>query len=287
MASYKLKKEILASVSKDFDTIDKKVLDEVFTFIDSLDIIGGEFQLADLPIDKINELQIKLTEVINRSGYLNKIETFVRDLNKITLNSISNLEGNGYGFQRKPLNDIEKKWQSFTVQSLSDSGLHEGFTRPVLNVIDSAISMGKSVTELRGELKDYIVGGKDQTGRLKSYVTTTAREAVSTMQGAQINGVANELGYDYLQYTGGLLDDSRGQCYHWVHEMNGKIPKDKIEFEIKEAYKNQRAKKIIFDGEDKHRYSGMKPNTTIKNFIIVRGGWGCIHSIFPRKNRKK
>lgn len=286
MKSDKLKKEILESLSKDFGTIDKAVLDMLFQFIDQLDSAGGQFNNKILSVEKIAELQRLITDTLVKDGYLAKVDTFIRDLNKITFNSLSTLEGNGYGVQKMPLNEIEKKWQSFTVDSLTKSGLNEKFINPVTQIIDSSISFGRSISEVKKELEDYILDGKDTTGKLKSYTTTTARDVISTMQGAQINGVAIEQGYDYLQYTGGLLDDSRGQCYHWVREMNGKIPKEKLVEEIRLAYKNQREKKVIFANGEEYKYGGMMPDTTIDNFIIKRGGWGCLHSAFPRKNRK-
>lgn len=282
-----LKREILRDVKNGFGQIDKSILDEVFKFIDTLDTSGGRFNINTLSVEKLDELRRAILRELTASPYKTKVNDFVRSLGKITINTVGALDANGYDFQRAPLNNIERKWQAQSLQSLEGSGLNEGFVRPVLQIVDSSISYGKSVTELRKELNDYIIGGKDQTGKLQSYVTTTAREAVSTMQGVQINGIANEMGYDYIQYSGGLLDDSRGQCFRWVEELNGKIPKDKLAEEIRLAYRNQRNKVVIIDGENKHRYSGMKPDTTVLNFIIVRGGWGCLHTAFPRNERKK
>lgn len=283
----KLKKQILNSLKNDFGGIEKRVLDDVFAFIDKLDSTNGIFAIPELDIAKIEELQRIITKALIDSGYTTKINGFVRDLGKITQSTIGALDQNGFTFQRQPLNDIELKWQKMTTDNLKSAGLNEGFVKPVMSLVDNSITFGKSVTELRKDIENFIVGGKDTTGKLKSYVTTTAREVVSTMQGVQMNSVANELGFDYLQYTGGLLDDSRGQCFRWVHELNGKIPKAILGEEIRAAYKNQAAKKVIEFAGEKHLYSGMKPDTTIENFIILRGGWGCIHSAFPRKDKKK
>jgi len=99
-------------------------------------------------------------------------------------------------------------------------------------------------------------------------------------QGQQMNQIAKEIGYAGISYVGGLLKDSRGQCTHWIEDLNGFIPKEKLAAEIKLAYKNQAAKKVT---NGVHKWGGMMPNTTPDNFLIKRGGFNCTHTAIPKR----
>jgi hypothetical protein len=79
-----------------------------------------------------------------------------------------------------------------------------------------------------------------------------------------------------------LLKDSRGQCTHWVKDLKGFIAWDKLDEEIKLAYKNEKAKKVIYET---HRYGGMMPNTNKDNFLAKKGGFGCTHTAIPVRKK--
>jgi hypothetical protein len=95
-----------------------------------------------------------------------------------------------------------------------------------------------------------------------------------------MQSLANETGYNTVLYVGGTQTDSRGQCWRWVRELNGKIPRDKLSEEIRNAYKFEKAKREFPMG---HKWSGMMPNTTVENFMAKRGGFNCTHTAIPSK----
>jgi hypothetical protein len=85
-----------------------------------------------------------------------------------------------------------------------------------------------------------------------------------------------------VRYVGGLLKDSRGQCTHWVRDLKGFIAWDKLDEEIRLAYKNEKLKKVD-DGI--HRWGGMIKGTTKENFVVRRGGWNCTHTAIPVRKK--
>jgi len=277
----RLKEALIADLSDAIQPIEKNILDELFRIIDRYQTSEGVFTAGYLTADQLLELQSKINSVLNASGYSEKVGIFIQDFGKVTINTATLLEGGGYSFKKLPLSDIEKKWKNQTVETLLHSGLNEDFKRPVLKIIDDAITYGDSVESAKTKLVNYVLSGKDKSGKLSSYVTTTARDAISQMQGQQFQSVAREIGVSGILYTGGLLDDSRAQCVRWIDKLNGFIPVEKLEDEIALAYKNQRAKKV----EGKHKWSGMMPDTNKDNFCIKRGGWGCIHTAIPKRKK--
>lgn len=276
-----LKEKLIEQLLERAPAIEKTVLDDLFKLIDQLDTKGGTFTNGSLSSGDLLEMQDAIGNALKKSGYVQQADLFIQDLGKLTINSTIILEGQGFSFPKLALSDLEKKWKVLTSESLLSSGIKEEFEIPILRLLDESISYGNSVNASKQLLQDFVSGGGDKTGKLQSYLTVTARDSIGQLQGQQMQSVANAVGYAGITYTGGLLKDSRGQCYHWVHDLKGFIPKEKLEAEIKLAYKNS-DKKLTEDG---HRWSGMMPNTTVDNFMIKRGGYGCLHTAYPKRKK--
>lgn len=277
------KEKLVNDILKNIPGIEKKVIDEIFKLIDNIDSVNGNFSNGILT----NEQLLKFSEVINTAlktaGYYQNVNLFISDFGKITINTSTLLEQIGdYKINKLPLSDIEKKWKSTTYGTLVESGINERFKTPILKILDDAISYGDSIGTAKEKLQNYITSTKDVPSKLKSYVTQTARDSVNQLQGQQMQSVANEIETSGFRYVGGLLLDSRGQCTRWIRELKGFIPIDKIEDEIKLAYKNERLK---LESPKGHHWSGMMKNTTKENFLVKRGGWNCTHTAIPIRKK--
>lgn len=277
-----VKQDIVDSLLKNIPSIETKVYEEIMKFIDSFDSVGGNFSNGILSAGDLNEISLKIDDILVRSGYVQNVDLFMKDMSKVTINSALILDSEGFDFNKLPLSDMEKKWKNLTAETLLNSGINQDFKTPILNILDEAISYGNSITSTRERLQEFVVSGKDNTGKLSSYLTQTARDSINQMQGQQMQSVANALGYEGITYVGGLLKDSRGQCTHWIKDLKGFIPKEQLESEIKLAYKNQAAK-LVTDGI--HKWGGMMPNTTVDNFLVKRGGFNCTHSAVPKRKK--
>lgn len=277
-----LKEQIVNDLVSKMPDIEKSVFDEIMRFVDSFDSIGGNFSNGILTGSDLSEISLRIDDILKKSGYVQHVDLFMRDMNKVTINSSLVLDSEGFGMNRLPLSEMEQKWKFKTAETLLNSGINQDFKTPILNILDESISYGDSISSAREKLKEFVIGGKDKSGKLQSYLTQTARDSVNQMQGQQMQAVADAVGYEGISYVGGLLKDSRGQCTHWVKDLNGFIPIEKLEEEIKLAYKNQAAKKVT-DGV--HKWGGMMPNTTAANFLVKRGGFNCTHSGIPKRKK--
>jgi len=278
-----LKEDLVKKITSTIPDIEKKILDEIFSFIDKLDSAGGIFTNGIVTSEQLLTLSQIIDTALKNSGYVNNVQLFMSDFGKVTLNtsSLLNYVG-GYSFRELPLSDLEKKWQSQTYETLINSGLTEEFKRPILKIIDETVSYGNSIESAKKTLQDFIQSGKDKSGKLKSYVTQTARDSVNQLQGQQMQSIANNIGVDYIRYVGGTLLDTRGQCYRWVRELNGRIKYDDLESEIKLAYKNEKLKLVQ---PENHRWGGMMKDTNKDNFIVKRGGYNCTHTAVPIRKK--
>lgn len=276
-----LKQKLIDDLLKRVPGIEKTILDDLFKQLDAQDLSGGKFTSV-LTADDLLKFEDIINKSLIKSGYNKSAEVFIQDLAKLSANSLLMLDGSGYSAQKLPLSKIEKKWRNQTKTSLIDSGIREDFKRPILQILDDAISYGDSIDAAKKKLTEFVASGKDKSGKLKSYLTQTARDSISQLQGQQMSSVAREVGVVGIRYVGGLLNDSRGQCYRWVTELNGFIPIEKLKDEIALAYKNQKAKKELPQG---HKWGGMMDNTTPENFIIKKGGFNCTHTAIPVRKK--
>ena len=275
-----LKTELIEALLRSLPSAEKSVIDAIFSELDKIDTTGGNFSSGILTADQLLSFEDAINTALKKSGFNKNAELFINDLGKITLNTSGILDAVGYSHQKLPLSNIEKKWKAQTAETLLNSGINENFKRPILQILDNAISYGESIDGAKKRLTEFIQSGADKSGKLKSYITQTARDSVSQLQGQQMQSLATEAGYNTVLYVGGTQTDSRGQCWRWVRELNGKIPREKLEEEIRQAYKFEKAKREFPAG---HKWSGMMPNTTVDNFIVKRGGFNCTHTAIPSK----
>lgn len=277
------KEEMAKRLADAMPDIEQRVLDEIFRVIDRMDTVGGNFTGGVLTADAMLELSQVINQALTASGYPQQVQLFMSDFGKVTINTSEIMQQvGGIAVPRMPLSQIEQKWKTATAESLLGSGINEQFKRPILRILDDTISTGGSIDQAKKTLTEFVAGGKDKSGKLKSYLTQTARDSVRQLQGQQFQSIADNIETTGVRYVGGLLKDSRGQCYRWVHELKGFIPWDKLEDEIRMAYKNQARRYEFPDG---HKWGGMMPGTTPKNFTSRCGGFNCTHTAIPvRRN---
>lgn len=285
-ANDKFKIDLVKRVSSAMPDIEQAVLDELFRLMDNLNSASGYFDMSIMTTDELLTFAQAIRTTLAQSGYPQQVQAFMSDFGKITINSSQILKNIG-GFDVSPfqLSDMEKKWKALTSETLLSSGIRKDFEEPILKILDESISYGGSIERAKKNLTDFIVGGKDTSGKLKSYVTQTARDSIGQLQGQQFHSVANVVDTAGIRYIGSVLKDSRGQCEHWVRDLKGFIPWDELKAEIKLAYDNQAKKKVDIVNGEEHRWSGMMKDTTPENFMAKRGGYNCTHTAVPVRKK--
>lgn len=277
------KEKIVNDIISNIPNIEQNVIDNIFSFIDKLDSAGGLFTNGVITTEQLYNISQIIDQALRQSGYYKSVDLFMSDFGKVTINTTKLLSSvGGYSFQQSPLSNMEKKWKSQTYETLINSGINESFKRPILKILDDIISYGNSIESAKKSIIDFVKSGKDKSGKLKSYVTQTARDSVNQLQGQQLQSIANNIETELIRYVGGTLSDTRGHCYRWVRELNGRILYKDLDAEIKLAYKNE---KLKLERPEKHKWSGMMPDTTVNNFCTKRGGFNCTHTAVPVRKK--
>lgn len=276
-----LRNRIISGLEDKLPDIEDAVLRRLLRLLEELDSEGGYFTASKTSTAKLMALQKEVEGILQQSGYFKAANTFIADLKKITDNTIELQKGiNNLDIQRRSLNAIEGKYVSDVAQIMSEGGLSVNFVNPVTNALNEAVTYGYSIQSTRDNLVKSLTG--DGAGEviqgvrsLKSYLTVTARDTVSQLQGAQQQAIAVEYKMPYVRYVGALLEDSRAQCVRWKGMKYLEVAE--LQQEIDRAIKLQREKAK----EGKHKYSGMILDTNAQNFCVKRGGFGCLHSAMP------
>lgn len=212
------------------------------------------------------KLEAKMTEILNVQ-YLRKISPYFSTYKTVQEQVIS---------LQKGYNDIEVDAEKLTPQRQAiytqakyfmTTGLADAYIQPAKYLMMQQATAGVGIEQMRTALKQWNEGtlpkGKTASNqhapRLQAYSTQLARDTIYTYQGALQNTIKEEYNLNRFIYVGGLVEDSRPLCRHLVG-LRRKI--DLIEMpELIKKYPQ-----------------GLKPNTTHKNFLQLRGGYSCNHT---------
>ena len=151
-----------------------------------------------------------------------------------------------------------------TTDHMLENGLNHNFVQPLRDIVYRNASAGISLTDAKQELRDYIKGGKDKSGKLKSYLDMTAMQSISLYTGMINKKVMEIFNHQALLITGTIIDNTAPQCRYAINELNGLIRRSdwpKLE---------EMAKK-----------HGLVPNTTFDNLPVNLLHWNCRHDFFP------
>jgi hypothetical protein len=219
----------------------------------------------------INEIEVKVFEIIRKSEYKSSVQKFLGSLKEIeTLQKKTMLEATGIKGGKVKFNELSK----FASQSINDNflgkGLDANVVQPLKQRIGESLISGADNTQLESVVSQYFESD-EKLGRLTRYVNAIANDALQNYGGLINNEYRKEYQLTKFRYVGSLIEDSRGQCRHWTS-------KDVItEAELIEEIPIAIAGGFLGG----FKCSGMAEWTNIDNFTIERGGYNCRHEAIP------
>ena len=155
--------------------------------------------------------------------------------------------------------------------SLKGAGIEANIVNRIVEMIGKDITGGAGFFDLNKSLREFILSTPEIPSRLSSYTKQVVVDGVHQYNAIYHEIVADDLGLDWFEYTGGLVSDSREWCVdmvakRWVHRS---------EFPV--------VVKGIIDGHKVQIYKktglpqGMINGTNSDNLTVNRGGWNCSH----------
>lgn len=168
---------------------------------------------------------------------------------------------------------------------LSSAGIGNNLTQPIRQIIYANLIAGASLADTEKILRNFIQGNGETLGRMENIASQIARDTIYQLNGTIQSEIADRFGLDAVQFVGSikvgvhkklksggrsktLTNDSRLQCKKMA--AIGLIPIKDFPYWINFGYTQG---------------TGMIPNTTPQNYVVVRNGFNCRHLMIPTKSK--
>lgn len=266
----KAKKKALDSIQSRIDEMGAAAYAILLKAIeDQFDFKAGKIVADKNFIKQLNRLTVDVLDLLQKSPkFTGPVSGFLKRVPAIS-EAITDFQKDTNGI-KTPSFEVTKK---IVVDEITDqmlnNGLNQNFVQPLRDLIYQNVSSGLSLSDARAQIKEFINGGKDVSGKLGRYVEQTAQQAVDAYSGAINQKLLETFDYDALLVTGSLIDNSSPQCKYVINELGGRLTE-----------KDWPKVKAIAEK------NGLIEGTTFDNLPVNRLHWGCRHSFYPIINKK-
>jgi len=256
------------------EQVQKETLRELISLLDSLEREGSYIAISIDNIAKIQQISEELLSFIfDETEYTQALNSFSKEFPAQAALSREYFDQITKDFVNK---DIYKKTlrqsQKQTVELLSKTAINQVFINPMKDVLLASVSGGASFTDTIQALTDIVLGTKEKEGNLLSHVKQVAFDGFAFADRQYMKTAIEDLGFEWFQYFGGRIKDSRYFC---VERANGIFHKKEIEYWGETASLWDKPPGSKFHG-------GGRVETTNKTTIwTFAGGYNCRHQIAP------
>lgn len=229
------------------------------------DIKNGKIIVGEDFIKQLNKLTVNVLDLLQKDpSFSGPVSQFVKRMPQIA-EAITDFQLEANGIKVPAMETVKKVIQDEVIDQMLNNGLNQAFVQPLRDLIFQNAISGLSLKEAKTQIKEFIKGGKDVSGKLGRYLDQTAEQAVDSYSGAINKKLHETFNYDGLLMTGSLIDNSSPQCRFVIEELKGTITKENWPQVVAHVGKNAQ----LIEG------------TTFENLPLNRLHWGCRHSFYP------
>lgn len=145
-----------------------------------------------------------------------------------------------------------------TRELLLESGIDANFTRPIKDILQRNVIGGASFSDMHEELRSFIIGNDEIDGQLLRYSRQVTSDSLHTYAGSYQQAVGEELGLEFVKYTGGAKDTTRDFCSQRIGKYYHKSEVEKWA---------------------SLKWAGKMRGTTSTSIFQNAGGYNCRHII--------
>lgn len=255
------------------NSFENVLIDTAFNYLlDNLDLKAGSFEIPEGLPQIMDDFVFTLVGVaVKNRDYQSALNKYLIDLETIKTGT-EKLHKDQNNINIKPvINTVQKAVTDEIINQYTENGLNVNFAAPLRDIMFNNILSGMNQQEARQYLRDYIKGGKDQSGKLKSYLNQTAMMGVDSYSGAINMKVAASFDFTGYVISGSIIKTSSKQCRFAIETSEaGYLSFEEWRAILKMAEENKRAPLI--------------EGTTLDNLPINKLHWGCRHDFTPTNN---
>jgi hypothetical protein len=229
----------------------------------------GNIKVSVENLRLISKAKARLSAAIYKPEYYDKLIELNRSFNDITKLQTEYFNGIFTDFTKPDvINEIKKVSFTSTAESLSEAAINDVVVNKATSIMENSIKSGGSFADMNKSLEEFILGSPKVDSKLASYSKQVLTDSLSQYSANYNKIITDDLGLDWYQYVGPLVETSRPICEHlvakqWIHKSElGGISRG------------------VVDGENVGT-AGMITGTNAANFQIYRGGYNCNHLLVP------
>lgn len=243
------------------DKQNEKLFKEVLKLLDGLEKDGDIILSSEKNINIATQITDLLNKTLFESEYLKGLKDFVSSFSD-QADLIDDIFDMQFEFSEKAIyKSLITQSQKSTLQFLDDDAIGQAVFEPLQKNLLTNIYSGGKYSDMVTSIKEYILGTDELDPKLTSYVKRYARDSMSIFDNTYTQLVAQDVGVELWEYSGGTLKDSRDFCLERVGNV--------YTTEEIESWANQ-------------DWQGKNPATDAATIFAYRGGFNCIHSFIAR-----
>lgn len=250
-----------------------EVLAELLSLINDLERDRDKIVLSERNFAMIQEISERLLNfTFNETEYVEALTVFAKEFNVQAGLSDQYMALIDEDFETKTLyKQALETSQRQAIELLDKTSIDKTFINPIKEILQISVTSGASFSDTIKSLTQTAIGGKNKDGTLLRYVKQVAYDAFVFSDAQYMRVVTEDRGYEWHQYFGGLISDSRCFC---AERANGY-------FHINEI-KHWGVTPSLWDKKDGCSHGGGRVETTNETTIFVyRGGYNCRHQLPP------
>lgn len=232
---------------------------------DNIDTKNGAFVPNERAVTALNNFSDIYSEILTEmKDYKGSVGRYLKNFKDMKTVIEQFHKSQGLDVKRANLGSVQEIVINEIINQYSENGLNEKFVQPLRQILFENVVNGLSKKDAMSQIKDFIEGGKDASGKLHRYLEQTAQQGVDSYEGAVNTRIMKTFDIDTLIMSGSLIDTSSPQCKYAVNTLDAII--DRKDWpKLKEiAEKN-----------------GLIEGTTFDNLPFNKLHWGCRHSFTP------
>lgn len=238
--------------------------------VNNLNLQNGVFEIpGNLPGLMNSFVDNILTLADKSTAYTGAVQNYISDLTAIKKNIVDYHAGYNKLIVDTPgLKAVQKAVVGEVIDQYSENGLNSHFAQPLRELIYGNILGGMSQSDAKRYLQEYIIGERDESGKLHRYLEQTAQQGVDSYAGAINMKLKKDFNFTGYVISGSIIDNSSKQCIHAIETSeSGYLSFANWEKVLQIARENKKAK--LIDG------------TNIDNLPLNKLHWGCRHEFTP------
>jgi len=260
-----LKVERLETIPDAFSSrmvrIQRSKFNEVIRLLDELDYTNGLIVVNESNILKIEAIVNQIKDVLTGAEYESAVSELMDEFDNQAAINYKYFDAVEDAFQVPAIaNSIVRAKKNEAVLSLLNS-TDQYLTNPMRQALSNSVLAGGSRSDLLDTFRELIEGDPEKVGRLERATRQIGSDTFALSDRAVTNEIAEQLGFSYYLYTGGLLKTTRPFC----KSRNGKFF----------------SKKEVEEWGALQPWDGWMDGTNEKTIFQTAGGYNCQHSILP------